>query len=337
MHIITRSAPSVESKNWRQVLSESVREPKTLLLRLGLNENDVPHVDLNNPFATLVPEPFIGQMRYGDAYDPLLRQVLPLRVEQNEISGFSQDPLGEREANVGAGVVHKYHGRLLLMLASGCAINCRYCFRRHFPYSENRLSKENWQKALSYIQKNTDLSEVILSGGEPLLVADERLEKLIQELENISHIKRLRIHTRLPVVIPQRLTSKLKRVLDSSRFGVTVVLHCNHQNEISQQLEAKLLEFKNSGITLLNQSVLLQGVNDNEQALVDLSERLFTVGVLPYYLHLLDSVKGAAHFSVKDEAALMIYENLQKRLPGYLVPKLVREQAGEAQKTLLIP
>lgn len=337
MHIITRSASSVESKNWRQILSESVREPKQLLERLGLNEKDIPDLDLNNPFATLVPEPFIQQIGYGDARDPLLRQVLPLKVEQSEISGFSQDPLGESNANVEAGVVHKYHGRLLLMLASGCAINCRYCFRRHFPYSENRLGKENWQKALNYIQKNTDLSEVILSGGEPLLVSDERLEKLIQELENISHIKRLRIHTRLPVVIPQRLSLKLKNLLDKTSLATSMVIHCNHQNEIGPLMQAKLLEFKSSSITLLNQSVLLKGVNDNEQALIDLSERLFASGVLPYYLHLLDSVEGAAHFKIEDEQALIIYKNIQKKLPGYLLPKLVREQAGEAQKTLILP
>lgn len=337
MHIITRSAAAVESKDWQQILSESIRDPKKLLLQLGLSEKDVPDVDFTNSFSMMVPEPFIQQMAYGDAHDPLLRQVLPILSEREVVSGFSADPLGEQNTNVQTGIVHKYNGRLLLMLASGCAVNCRYCFRRHFPYSDNRLGKKNWQNTLSYLQQHQDVTEIILSGGDPLLVDDERLQDIIKSLESIKHIKRLRIHSRLPVVIPQRLTAKLKTMLSESKLQCSLVIHCNHKNEISHELQAALLEFKHSGITLLNQSVLLKGVNDDAKTLIDLSEALFSAGVLPYYLHLLDLIQGGAHFNIEHNQALTIYQVMQQHLPGYLLPKLARECAGEMQKTIIVP
>lgn len=337
MHIITRSAAAVESKDWQQILSESIRDPKELLLRLGLQEKDVPDVDLDNSFSMLVPQPFIQQMAYADAHDPLLRQVLPVLSEREVVAGFSVDPLGERNTNVQTGIVHKYNGRLLLMLASSCAVNCRYCFRRHFPYSDNRLGKKNWQHTLSYLQQHQDVKEVILSGGDPLLVSDERLQDIIKSLDTIGHIKRLRIHTRLPVVIPQRLTQKLKNILNTSKLQSSLVIHCNHKNEISHELQSALLEFKHSGITLLNQSVLLKGVNDDAQTLIELSDTLFSVGVLPYYLHLLDLIQGGAHFNIEHHQALDIYQKMQQQLPGYLLPKLARECAGEMQKTVVVP
>ncbi len=336
MHIITHCAPSVEGKNWQQLLSEAQRQPQSLLASLGLDLKAIPDVDLNNDFPMLVPEPFLQQMRYGDPYDPLLRQVLPIMQERQTHAHFKQDPLGELQTNVETAIIHKYHGRILLMLASGCAVNCRYCFRRHFPYANNRLGKKHWHKVLAYLQANPEVHEVILSGGDPLLVTDSRLAELIDALEKLPQLKRLRIHSRLPVVIPQRLTPALQRLLTDTRLATSLVIHCNHKQELSELLQQRLSAFKQAGITLLNQSVLLKGVNDNAETLIALSEQLFSVGVLPYYLHLLDKVQGAAHFYVTDQTAFALYAKMQARLSGYLLPKLAREEIGKNQKTVLV-
>lgn len=252
-----------------------------------------------------------------------------------QAEGFSKDPLEEQDdKNVVSNILHKYHNRLLFMVKGGCAVNCRYCFRRHFPYEENKGTKQNWQTALQYIAEHPEIEEVIFSGGDPLMAKDHELDWLIKHLENIPHLKRLRIHSRLPVVIPQRITDTLCAILAETRLQKILVTHVNHANEIDEDFSHAMDKLKNCGVVLLNQSVLLKDVNDDAYILKALSDRLFSVGILPYYLHLLDKVEGAAHFYLDDAQALSIYKQLQRITSGYLVPKLAREIGGEPNKTL---
>ena len=335
MPIITRTADSVESEDWRQILASAFRRPDELLNWLGIPRSDVALQTDNQPdFPMLVPRPYARLME-ARADDPLLLQVLPLQEERQTREGYIADPLGEQAANATPGIIHKYHGRLLLLAASGCAVNCCYCFRRHFPYSENRLSRAEWQQALDYVRADHNISEIILSGGDPLLLQDEDLARLINQCEAIPHVRRLRIHSRLPVVIPQRLTPELTDMLSASRLQASIVLHINHPRELSEEHRQRLQSLKNSGITLLNQSVILRKINNNISVLSELSERLFEFGVLPYYLHLLDPVKGAHHFDVDQREAVDLHRQMQAQLPGYLVPKLAREIAGLPNKALI--
>ncbi len=271
----------------------------------------------------------------GDPRDPLLLQVLPLVAEDQLQPGFTVDPLGEQMTNVETGVIHKYHGRVLLLAASGCAINCRYCFRRHFPYSENRLGRSQWQSALNYIAQDTSITEVILSGGDPLMLQDERLAELVESIADIAHVQRLRVHSRLPVVIAERLTAQLTDILTRTRLRSTLVLHVNHPHELTPEHAQRLAVMRQAGVTLLNQTVLLKGVNDSGEVLIELSEQLFNHHLLPYYLHVLDRVQGAQHFDVSSAEAYALYQQMLAKLPGYLVPKLVREEAGQPHKTPL--
>lgn len=324
------------SANWQSILAQAVRQPLELLRQLELQDSPLAaELDAHSQFPMLVPQPFIERMRKGDPADPLLRQVLPLGAESLPASGFSLDPLSEQAANVLPGLIHKYHGRVLLLAATGCAVNCRYCFRRHFPYADNRVGRKQWQPALNYIAADSSISEVILSGGDPLLLSDAQLGELLEQVASIEHVQRLRIHSRLPVVIPQRLTDGLRDVLAGTRLQCSLVLHVNHGRELSDLHLSALAQLRASGVCLLNQSVLLAGVNDSVEVLRALSERLFAFGVLPYYLHLLDAVLGAQHFAVSQERALAIYRQLHGCLPGYLLPRLARELAGEPGKTLL--
>lgn len=334
MRIITRTDAGVEPSTWQHELAHAFRRADELLDYLKLSSTDF-DIDLQPDFPLLVPRPFAAQMQPGDINDPLLKQVLPIQQERVDVTGFVSDPLAESSSNTEPGIIHKYHGRLLLMLASGCAVNCRYCFRRHFPYADNRIARRQWRNTLNYIKQRSSISEVILSGGDPLMLDDAHLGSLIDQLEAIPHVKRLRIHSRLPVVIPQRLTQQLAQHLAHSRLQCTLVLHINHANELAAQHTDALSYWRTLGITLLNQSVLLRGVNDNLPVLLDLSEQLFTAGVLPYYLHTLDPVSGAAHFDVGDQIAAQLHQQMQALLPGYLVPKLVREIPGEPSKTLI--
>ncbi len=279
-------------------------------------------------FPFKVPLSFIKRMRHGDHADPLLRQVLPAADEDLEREGFSADPLQEQGQAQIPGLLHKYRGRALLIATGTCAIHCRYCFRRYFPYPEN----QDFQPALGYLAQDTSLHEVILSGGDPLSLPDSKLGGLIEALAGIPHLQRLRIHSRIPVVLPERMTPLLIRRLTHSRLPVVMVIHCNHPNEIDAEVEQVLTAMQRAGITLLNQSVLLRGINDDPEVLAALSERLFAARVLPYYLHLLDPVQGAAHFDVPEPEAQRIMHDLSSRLPGYLVPRLVREQAGAPYK-----
>ncbi|MGB0663481.1 MAG: EF-P beta-lysylation protein EpmB [Pontibacterium sp.] len=321
---------------WQTLLSQAISSPQALLeqlqLPLSLLEGaQAAHQD----FALKVPAPYLSRIKVGDVNDPLLKQVLPLGKELTPVAGFNQDPLEEKHANPLQGLVHKYHGRILLILSGACAINCRYCFRRHFPYQENQLGKAQWQAILDYIRADESITEVIFSGGDPLATADKRLAGFIKDLSNIAHLKRLRIHTRLPVVIPQRVTDELLTMLKGTDLATTMVLHINHAQEIDGSVKAVVSQLKEAKVTVLNQAVLLKGINDTLDAQINLSGQLFDAGILPYYLFTLDPVAGASHFDVDDSDAIELHQALQTRLPGYLVPRLAREIPGRGSKTLL--
>jgi EF-P beta-lysylation protein EpmB len=327
-----------QTQTWQQQLKEAIRCPLELLAFLGLEPDQAELRALaSRDFPMLVPRPFVDRMKRGDRYDPLLLQVLPSPEELGRPVGYTNDPLQEALKNPVPGLIHKYHGRVLLIAAPGCAVNCRYCFRRHFEYSTNSPSRSLWPETLNYIAADSSISEVILSGGDPLLLNDSLLEELIGRISEIGHVRRLRIHTRLPVVMPTRLTLQLGALLAESRLQCVMVIHSNHANEINEELAQSLAKFASSGVTLLNQSVLLRGVNDSAEALEKLSEALFSAGVMPYYLHLLDRVSGAAHFDVPRSRALEIYEELLGKCSGYLVPRLVRECPDKASKVPLTP
>lgn len=320
---------------WLQELAEGLNSPEELLHFVGLSPL-VYQADnqARKLFSVRVPKQFAQKMRKNDPNDPLLLQAMANRAEFDEVEGFIKDPLDEQQA-AAPNILHKYHNRLLFMLKNSCAINCRYCFRRHFPYEAVKNGKRIWQQGLAYIAEHTELEEIILSGGDPLMAKDEELDWFLTQLEQIPHIQYLRIHTRLPVVIPSRITTYLCERLAKSRFKVVLVTHINHPNEIDEELAEALKLLIQAKVTLLNQSVLLKGINDNAMVLKTLSDKLFSVGILPYYLHLLDKVKGASHFYLPDEQAKAIYQQLQKITAGYLVPKLVREIGGEPNKTLI--
>lgn len=331
--MIHGSSVRVESASWQNLLAGSITDPRVLLARLKLDPGLLAGaLAAGREFALRVPEPYLLRMQPGNPNDPLLRQVLPLGEELEDQPGYVTDPLGEQHSNAQPGIIHKYHGRLLLVVTAGCAINCRYCFRRHFPYAENNLSTAEWEQALDYIRQDTSINEVIYSGGDPLAANDRRIAWLTRQIADIPHIKRLRVHTRLPVVIPQRVTDGLIEALSATRLPVTMVLHCNHANEVDAQMLAATQKLKSANITLLNQAVLLRGVNNRLEDQMALSEVLGDNGVLPYYLHLLDHVRGASHFHCSDAEAKHLVGQLLTRLPGYLVPRLVREIAGEAGK-----
>jgi EF-P beta-lysylation protein EpmB len=287
-------------------------------------------------FPLLVPQPYLSRIEPGNASDPLLLQVLPLAKETISVPGFNRDPLGESDFTAPRGLLHKYQGRILVITTGNCAINCRYCFRRHFPYTSSQPDNEAWKQIFSYLDKDSSITEVILSGGDPLVLKDQRLAWITDALSQIRHIKRLRIHTRLPVVIPQRVTHELLDWISGCSMPVTMVIHSNHPRELDEHVAAALAKLKGTGMTLFNQSVLLAAVNDSADVLTALSERLSDMGVLPYYLHLLDRVEGAGHFDVPMDKALRIYRQLSSRLPGYLVPKLVKEEPGESAKTQIV-
>jgi L-lysine 2,3-aminomutase len=329
----TRPDSSHFQLNWQRQLSEAFTNIEDLCQYLELPIETLPisaEAALNFPMR--VPLSFAASMEKGNPNDPLLRQALPIRDELDERPGFGLDPVGDLQAAVQPGLLHKYHGRVLLINTGSCAINCRYCFRRNFPYSELQLSKQQESGVIDYIQADTSISEAILSGGDPLLLSDARLSHLFGQLEAIAHIKRIRIHSRLPIVLPARITDELLTTFASCSKQIVLVVHTNHPNEINERVAVAFKRLKNKGIALLNQSVLLKGVNDNAATLGELSEQLFAHGVIPYYLHLLDKATGTGHFEVTEIAAKLLAEQLQNTLPGYLVPKLVKESAGAAAK-----
>lgn len=322
-----------EQKSWQKDLREVITKPEELLTLVNIDPKQyLQHFKARQLFPVRVPLPFIKRMKKGDVNDPLLKQVMPLSSEFIMTDGFVTDPLQEHDT-VATGLLHKYKNRVLMIVKSGCAINCRYCFRRHFPYQDNSPSKQHWQPALDYIKAHDEISEVIFSGGDPLMASDQHLNWLIEQIEQISHVKWLRIHTRLPVVIPNRITNELVTLLENSRLTVTMVLHINHSNEIDDNLATALEPLRKARIPLFNQSVLLKDINDKAEILVELSEKMFRIGIQPYYLHLFDPVQGVAHFDVKEDAAINIVNKMLSILPGFLMPKLVREVAGQTNKT----
>ena len=320
---------------WQKELATAFSKPEELLKYLHLDSQTFSAL-ARHDFAMRVPLSYAACMQKGKLDDPLLRQVLPVKNELINPDEFQDDPVGDLSALTENCIIHKYQGRVLLITTGGCAINCRFCFRRNFPYSDVQLNTRKEATALAYIQGNSEIHEVILSGGDPLLLSDQSLSDLLQKLSSIAHVKRIRIHTRLPIVLPARITTELIRILQRSNTPIIMVVHCNHANEISEQVRAVCQLLKQQNITLLNQSVLLKGINDNVQALQDLSEQLFSAGVLPYYLHLLDKAKGTAHFEVDRTKGIEILNKLTEILPGYLVPKYVREEGGARSKTPVI-
>jgi len=320
-------------KNWQQQLAEAIGSLEELCAYLDLPMDQLPvSVAAAKDFPLRVPLNFADCMEKGNPNDPLLRQILPVRDELTFYPNYSDDPVGDLQAATESGVLHKYHGRMLMINTGSCAIHCRYCFRRNFPYGDFQLSKQREFAAVQSIREDSSITEVILSGGDPLLLNDARLGSLIRELSAVGHLRRIRIHSRLPVVLPSRITEKLVGLLVESGKQIILVIHCNHAREINDRVAAACRILNGSGITVLNQSVLLKGVNDSADALCELSERLFGVGVIPYYLHLLDKARGTGHFEISRTEALAILRQVQNRLPGYLVPRLVQEQAGAPAK-----
>lgn len=331
----TNIASQPFTANWQQQLSDLIRSPQELSELLGLKVEDLSS-GADKLFELRVPRFFAALMKKGDINDPLLQQVLPAAAELDEVSGFSSDPLKESGFNKSPGLIHKYHGRVLLIAANQCAINCRYCFRRHFPYQDNHLGRDQWLSTLECISKDSSISEVILSGGDPLAQSDKQLKWLTEQIQQIPHVKRLRLHTRLPVVLPDRINDECLNWLKNQRLQTSIVLHINHPQEISPELISACARLKEADIRLFNQSVLLKGVNDNVGTLAQLSEDLFSAWIQPYYIHQLDHVAGAAHFLVDESRAKALYHQLRAQLPGYLVPLLTQEIAGKTAKTPLL-
>ncbi len=326
----------MHDSNWQAALQDAITDPQELWNELKLNPTEIPQwAETTRHFALRVPRSFVHRMKKGNPKDPLLLQVLPMPQELTTVPGYGHDPLNEKHCNPVPGLLHKYHGRALVTLSGACAIHCRYCFRRDFPYEENTVGKRGWQSIVDYLKAHDSITEIILSGGDPLIVKDERLAEFISEIEKIPSLKRLRIHTRLPIVIPERVTDCLVNLLSQTRLSSSIVLHCNHAQEIDATVIKSLHPLRESKIILLNQSVLLKNINDTADALITLSERLFESGVLPYYLHLLDPVHGTAHFDVSEAKAKILLAEMTRQLPGYLVPKLVREIPGAPAKKVV--
>jgi len=327
------ATPLAAPVRWQQRWREAIRDPRELLRQLGLDPVELGVSDeAAGQFAVRVPQGFAARMRHGDRHDPLLRQVLPITDELKIVPGFSLDAVGDGAAKKATGVIQKYRGRALLVTTGSCAINCRYCFRRHFDYGTENAAREGWRDAVDAIAQDPDIDEVILSGGDPLSLATHKLVELTQALRQIPHLRRLRIHSRLPVVLPERVDDDLVQWLGSLPWPVAFVIHANHANEFDASVDAAMARLREAGATLLNQAVLLRGVNDSIEALQALSERSFAAGVLPYYLYQVDRVEGVAHFEVDDDTAKDLHAQLTARLSGYLVPKLVREISGDTSK-----
>lgn len=320
---------------WQKILAQGFHSAVELLDYLDLPETLAEPL-AEQPFKTRVPRSFVDRMVRGNANDPLLRQVLASPAEMQMVEGYETDPLHESTVNPIPGLIHKYKSRVLLTLTGICAINCRYCFRRHFAYEDNNPGRQGWDAAIAYIQQDACINEVILSGGDPLLAKDAVLSELFQKLASIPHIKTLRIHTRIPIVLPERIDTSFLDCLAQTPLNKVIVLHCNHPQELNQATTIAFQALKQVGCHLLNQSVYLTGINNHADILVELSEKLFASGVMPYYLHVLDKVQGAAHFDAPIEEVHAVFQEMQRLLPGYLVPRLAKEEPGKLHKTLLL-
>lgn len=337
MPILTTLNDSVSAGlSWKEQFKSAIRDPFQLAKRLGIAQPTPSQVAACESFGLFAPEPFLSRIDASDPNDPLLRQILPLAEENESPAGFTTDPLAEDQATRTEGLLQKYQGRVLLITNSVCAINCRYCFRRHFPYEQTPHSQSQWETAIAEIANDPTIEEVIFSGGDPLTLVDERLIPLVQAVDAIPHVERIRFHTRLPIVIPDRITAEFCEALSNLRAKSIMVVHCNHANELDAPVAASLKKLANVNCQLLNQSVLLRGVNDSTTALVELSKRLMDCGVLPYYLHQLDRVQGAAHFEVPEASGKKWVTEMRAQLPGYLVPRYAKEEPGQPNKTILL-
>lgn len=334
-----QSVPSTEFSglHWKQQFQQAIRDPIELCERLELPETyHAPAISASSDFPVFAPQSYVRRMKLADPTDPLLRQVLPLQDELEPVDGFTADPVGDAPSKSQPGLIQKYENRVLLITTGLCAIHCRYCFRRHYPYSEEPKSMAQWEPAFEQIASDRSIHEVILSGGDPLSLSDSKLAEMVGRLDEISHLTRLRVHTRLPIVIPARVTPELLQWLTGTHLQPFFVLHANHVNELSEEVLLQVRQLREAGVTLLNQAVLLRGVNDSLDALVSLCERLSDHGVLPYYLNQLDRVQGAAHFEVPVARGKQLVSELRAKLPGYAVPRYVQEIAGESNKTVLL-
>ena len=334
--VSSSTPPPVGSDAWHHSLANAIRDPEVLLQRLGLPMSLLePARRASSLFPVFVPISFLQRMQPGNPSDPLLRQVFPIDREYQQDSGSDTDVVGDLQSRRAPGLLHKYHGRALLITTGVCAIHCRYCFRRHYDYGMEPRRLDEWEPALELLSNDSSIEEILLSGGDPLMLTDARMADIIHRLADIPHLKRLRIHSRLPIVLPDRITPSLLRILRQTRLTPIMVVHANHPHEIAGDCEQALRTLVQSGITTLNQSVLLRGVNDEARALTQLSERLINLGVIPYYLHQLDLVPGAGHFEVDVSVGRGLIAELRRQLPGYAVPQYVREEAGAAHKTPL--
>jgi L-lysine 2,3-aminomutase len=329
--ILARRAPQPKQSAWRQQIRSAFRTPEALLNHLDIDATAVETAD-QPAFPMLVPQAFAARMQPGNPHDPLLLQVLPDRREAEPVPGFVSDPVGDGASRQARGVLHKYQGRALLITTGACAVHCRYCFRQEFPYASEHAGSRQWDEAIGYIADRPDIEEVILSGGDPLMLSTRQLGGLTDRLQQLPHIRRLRLHTRLPVVLPDRVTDSLCQWISSQPWPVVVVIHANHANEFDGSVDRAMGRLRSAGAHLFNQAVLLAGINDSTEALVALMQRSFAAHVVPYYLHLLDRVAGAARFDCDQDKALMLHEAMRVQLSGYLVPRLVREKAGAPYK-----
>lgn len=320
---------------WQAALSEVITDPLELSRLLHLDPNTLQIPSLHFPLR--VPRSFVARMQKGNPHDPLLLQILPTGAEKQITSGYTHDPLAEKKANPLPGLLHKYYGRVLWLMGSACAVHCRYCFRQHFPYSDNLPGRTGWKALYQYIQADSSIEEIILSGGDPLFNKDAILADLTHQVATIPHVKTLRIHTRLPIVIPERITQACIDWMTSTRLTPVIVIHSNHPQELDATVLDALRSLRNASIPVFNQAVLLKGINDQSEVLIQLIKQLFLVGVLPYYLHLLDKVQGTAHFEVSLEKAKTLMTEISSQLPGYLVPKLVEEKPGFSFKYPMFP
>lgn len=336
--MIPTSLPSRQPPDWQRALNEAVTDPAELLEIVGLGPEWLEAaLAAARKFPLKVPRGFVARMRRSDPHDPLLLQVLPLAAELHEAPGYGLDPVGDLAARSGPGVLHKYRGRALLVTTGACAVHCRYCFRRHFPYDEENASRGGFAPALDALRADASIAEVILSGGDPLTLGERRLTGLLDGLGTIRHVRRIRLHTRLPIVLPERIDRAFLDAWRAVPLQKVVVVHANHAREIDASVRQAIAALRATDTTVLNQAVLLRGINDDVSVLADLSEALFAAGALPYYLHLLDRVAGAAHFDTPEHAARRLVADLAAHLPGYLVPRLVREEPGAPAKTVLPP
>lgn len=325
-----------QTQSWQSLLQSAIRDSASLCQLLQLNPADLPISNqAAEKFPLLVPFPFVSRMEKGNPKDPLLLQVLNSEQEELEMEGLVDDPLEEADHNPIPGLLHKYHNRVLLTVTPSCAIHCRYCFRRHFDYDANNAGRSAWSQLLHYLNEHTEVDEVVFSGGDPLVASDSYLESLVEKISAIDHIQRLRIHTRLPVVIPQRVLQSDLRWLRAFSNPV-VVLHVNHAREIDTDVVLAVRQLRDAGATVLNQAVLLQGINDNLEQQLELHRTCFDSGILPYYLHLTDQVRNTAHFQVNAQRGVKLMEKMKSHLSGYMLPNLVVEEPGKSAKTRIV-